>query len=247
MFWVYLTVVFSVVITTAHQLPAPFDVRIDHYKVDTTKDLVINTARPRFSWKLPVFNERNVRQTGYQIQIKSDTEQFDSEQIISSQSIHVSYINKNDLKPLTHYQIRIRIWTTLSNQPSSWTNWIRFRTSIFNFHDFIMQKNDEVNWIGSTQIYMNELRKEFNVPNASPIRTATVFISGVGYYELYLNGQNVDPSRKLDPGWTTYEKRTLFVSYDLSTTIKVKRKISIFMLILFFLFCYLGWYECCWC
>jgi hypothetical protein len=38
---------------------------------------------------------------------------------------------------------------------------------------------------------------------------------------LYLNGQSVDPSRKLDPGWTTYEKRTLFATYDLSTTLKV--------------------------
>ena len=53
---------------------------------------------------------------------------------------------------------------------------------------------------------MNELRKEFIVPNTSPIKSAIVYISGIGYYELYLNGNKVDPSRKLDPGWTTYEK-----------------------------------------
>jgi alpha-L-rhamnosidase len=239
MFSVYLTVIFCVVVTTAHQLPPPFDVRIDHYKVDIAKDLVINTARPKLSWKLPVFNdERNVQQTAYQIQIKSDTDYWDSEKIVSSQSVHVPYLNKNDLKPLTHYQIRLRIWTTLSKQSSSWTHWIKFRTLLFNLQEFIMQKNDEVNWIGSTQIYMNELRKEFNVPNASPIRTATVFISGIGYYELYLNGQSVDASRKLDPGWTTYEKRTLFVSYDLTKTLKVSRKrkklvIHLFIFILF--------------
>lgn len=224
MFYVYLTVIFSAVIITAHRLPPPFDVRIDHYKVDTTKDLVINTARPRLSWKLPIFTERNVQQTAYQIQIKSDdTDSWDSGRILSSQSIHVPYQNKNDLTSLTHYQIRIRVWTTLSDKASSWTNWIRFRTSLFNLHEYIMEKNDEVHWIGSTQIYMNELRKEFNVPNTSPIRTATVFICGVGYYELYLNGESVDPSRKLDPGWTTYEKRTLFVDYDLTSTINVRR------------------------
>jgi alpha-L-rhamnosidase len=242
MFSVYLTVIFCVVVTTAHQLPPPFDVRIDHYKVDIAKDLVINTARPKLSWKLPVFNdERNVQQTAYQIQIKSDTDYWDSEKIVSSQSVHVPYLNKNDLKPLTHYQIRLRIWTTLSKQSSSWTHWIKFRTLLFNLQEFIMQKNDEVNWIGSTQIYMNELRKEFNVPNASPIRTATVFISGIGYYELYLNGQSVDASRKLDPGWTTYEKRTLFVSYDVSTTLKVRIDYS--YLFKYFFFCYyLEWY-----
>ncbi|CAF4188391.1 unnamed protein product [Rotaria sordida] len=220
MFWVYITAIYSVVIITAHRLPPPFDIRIDYYKVETTKDLVINTPRPRLSWKLPISNERNVQQTGYQIQIQSDTDKWDSGRIDSSQSIHVPYINKNDLKPSTHYQIRLRIWTTLSNQASSWTDWIRFRTSIYNLHEYIMQHNNEVYWIGSTQIYMNELRKEFNVPNDSPIRTAIAFISGIGYYELYVNGQSVDASRKLDPGWTTYEKRTLFVSYDLKPTIK---------------------------
>ncbi len=225
MFWTSLIAIFSVVVVTAHQLPAPFDVRIDYYKVDTTKDLVINTARPRLSWKLPVVNQRNVQQTAYQIQILSDTDQWDTERIVSSQSIHVPYTNKNDLKPLTHYQIRLRIWTTSSDQASPWTNWMKFRTSVFNFYEFLMQKNADVNWIGSTQIYMNELRKEFTIPNTSPIRTATLFISGVGYYELYLNGQSVDPSRKLDPGWTTYEKRTLFASYDLTTTVKVRIEI----------------------
>ncbi|UJR36739.1 hypothetical protein I4U23_029454 [Adineta vaga] len=217
MFWLYITVLLAVVTANANQIPAPFDIRIDHYKVDTTKDLVINTPRPRCSWKLARFNnERNVQQTAYQIQIQSNTQQWDSGKIHSSQSIHVPFINSDDLQSLTHYQIRLRVWTTLSDQASSWTNWIRFRTSIFNLHEFLLEKSDEVYWIGSTQIYMNELRKEFNVSSTSQIRSATLFISGIGYYELYLNGQSVDPSRKLDPGWTTYEKRTLFASYDLT-------------------------------
>ena len=87
-----------------------------------------------------------------------------------------------------------------------------------------MKNNENVHWIGSTEIYMNELRKEFNITNDSPIRSAIALISGLGYYELYLNGQNVDPSRKLDPGWTTYEKRTLFVSFDLTSNVKVVAK-----------------------
>ncbi|UJR36737.1 hypothetical protein I4U23_029452 [Adineta vaga] len=69
-------------------------------------------------------NERNVQQTAYQIQIKSNTQQWDSGKIHSSQSIHVPFINSDDLQSLTHYQIRLRVWTTLSDQPSSWTNWI---------------------------------------------------------------------------------------------------------------------------
>lgn len=222
MFWGGLTFIFSVVIIYAYGLPPPpYDIRIDSYKVDTTKDLVINTARPRLSWKLPTSTENNVKQTAYQIQMEFQNERWDSGRIESSQSIHVPCLNKNELKPSTHYRIRVRVWTTATQQPSSWTKWIEFRTSIFNIHEYIMQLDDQAAWIGSTQIYMNELRKEFNVSNASPIRTATAYISGIGYYELYLNGESVDVSRKLDPGWTTYEKRTLMVSYDLTKSIKV--------------------------
>ena len=221
MFRCRLILLLSIAIIHGVQSSAPFDIRIDHHKVSTTRDLVVNTGRPRFSWKLPQTDKRNVQQNGYQIQIRSDKDQWDSEYVHSSQSIHVPYMNSRDLQPLTHYQFRLRIWTTDSEIPSSWTDWISFRTPIFNLHQYLMEKNDDVFWIGSTQIYMNELRKEFNISDQSPIRTATIFISGIGYYELYLNGESVDPTRKLDPGWTTYEKRTLFVSYDVTTTIKI--------------------------
>jgi alpha-L-rhamnosidase len=69
---------------------------------------------------------------------------------------------------------------------------------------------------------MNELRKEFLVSNTSAIKSAIVYISGLGYYEFYLNGKKVDPTRKLDPGWTTYEKRTLLASFDVTTNITVR-------------------------
>jgi alpha-L-rhamnosidase len=211
--------------------PSPFDVRVDHHKVDTTRDLVINTPRPRFSWKIPVSDDilhRNVQQVAYQIQLQSTKlsqgeKQFlwNSERVISSQSTHVPYTGQIDLLPSTYYRFRIRVWLTNSEEASKWTNWIQFRTPIFNLHEYI-KTNADLIWIGSTKINMNELRKEFSVPNASPIKSAIVYISGLGYYEFYLNGNRVDPSRKLDPGWTTYEKRTLLASYDVTANITVR-------------------------
>jgi len=220
MFSLHLSLFFCAIVSIASRTLVPFDVRIDHYKFDTSKDLVLSKTQPRLSWKIPHNLQRNVRQVAYQIQMKSLDEQWDSNRIDSSQSIHVDFLKGKQLKSSTHYQLRLRVWTTASEEGSSWTQWLNFRTSIFNLHEFLIA-NDDVHWIGSTQIYMNELRKEFNVSIASPIRSATLTISGIGYYELYVNGQSVDPSRKLDPGWTTYEKRTLFVSYDLTKNIKV--------------------------
>ena len=217
-------------IVHAHCL-SPYDVRIDHHKVDTTYDLIINTPRPQFSWKIPSSHEishRNIQQAAYQMQLQSTklTQrdalfQWDSERMISSQSVHVPYTGYADLSPSTYYRFRVRVWITNSEEPTEWTDWIQFRTSIFNLHEYITE-NDNLLWIGSTEINMNELRKEFNVPNTSPIQSAIVFMTGLGYYEFYLNGNKVDPSRKLDPGWTTYEKRTLLVSYDVTKNITVR-------------------------
>ena len=107
-----------------------------------------------------------------------------------------------------------------SNEPSEWTQWIKFRTSIFDLHEYLTDRSDLL-WIGSTGINMNELRTEFLVPNTSPIKSAIVYMTGLGYYEFHLNGYKVDPSRKLDPGGTTYEKRTLMFSYDVTPNITV--------------------------
>jgi alpha-L-rhamnosidase len=213
------------------QSPSPFDIRIDHHKVDTTRDLIINTPRPQFSWKNRVLDNvlnRNVEQKAYQIQLESTKLsqreklfRWDSERVASSQSIHVPYTGRADLLPSTYYRLRIRVWLSNSAEASKWTDWIQFRTPIFNLHQHL-KSNADLLWIGSTKINMNELRKEFSVPNTSPVKSAIVYISGLGYYEFYLNGNKVDPSRKLDPGWTTYEKRTLLASFDVTSNITVR-------------------------
>jgi alpha-L-rhamnosidase len=148
--------------------------------------------------------------------------------IISSQSIHVSYQGQDDLFPSRYYRCRVRVWITNSEESSEWTDWILFRTAIFNLHEYLT-KNSTALWIGSTKLNMNELRKEFTVPNTNSIKSAIAYISGVGYYQLYINGNQVDPTRKLDPGWTTYELRTLLLSFDLTPNITVRKALFFFV------------------
>ena len=57
------------------------------------------------------------------------------------------------------------------------------------------------------------LRKETVI--AKELRSATAYISGLGYYELYLNGKKVG-NHVLDPGFTDYSKRVPYVTYDVS-------------------------------
>ena len=60
-------------------------------------------------------------------------------------------------------------------------------------------------------------RKEFTVNEN--IEKATINISGLGHYELQLNGEKVG-DRFLAPGWTNYDKRILFNSYDITSQLK---------------------------
>ena len=64
------------------------------------------------------------------------------------------------------------------------------------------------------------LRKPFET-GGKPVR-ATVNISGLGFYELSINGKKVG-NLALDPGFTTYDQRTLYTTYDVSGLIESGR------------------------
>jgi hypothetical protein len=48
-----------------------------------------------------------------------------------------------------------------------------------------------------------------------------MFISGLGHFELSLNGKKVGDNF-LDAGWTKYDKQVLYVGFDLTKSKKVK-------------------------
>jgi alpha-L-rhamnosidase len=57
------------------------------------------------------------------------------------------------------------------------------------------------------------LRKECAL--AKKVKLARAYISGLGWYELYINGEKVG-DHVLDPATTDYHKRTLYVTYDVT-------------------------------
>ena len=57
------------------------------------------------------------------------------------------------------------------------------------------------------------LRKTFEM--AKKVKRARVYLSGLGWYELYINGRKVG-DHVLDPATTDYQKRVLYVTYDIT-------------------------------
>jgi hypothetical protein len=76
------------------------------------------------------------------------------------------------------------------------------------------QLNWQATWIAGDTEGLPLLRKAFEVQD-KPITSATVFVCGLGQFELYLNGAKCG-DHVLDPGWTNYRKTCLYVPFDVT-------------------------------
>ncbi len=187
------------------QPPAPTGLRTE-YLVNPE---VVDIARPRFSWVLE-HPERGQKQTAWQILVSTRPEVntgdvWDSGRVEGSQSTHVVYGGKPLESGRTYYW-KVRWWDS-KGAASAFSRPAHFSMGLLNPADW------KGKWIGGA----NQLRKEFNLP-ARPVR-ARAFVSGLGYYELRINGRKVG-DHVLDPGWTTYEKRVLYTAYDVTNLLQ---------------------------
>ena len=197
----------------------PHSIRIEHQYVSSHPDLVLQTHTPHFDWQLaaelasdatsPL--RRSLSQTAYRLRIlRADNVHFDSGRVQSAQSVQLGYSGPHFTSD-TSYRWQLMYWSS-TGAVSDWAEGT-FRTALFD-----TATDWHADWIGSDRINMNQLRRTFTLP--SDAARATVFYSGVGYSELWLDGAKVDPSRVLDPGWTNYYKRCLYVSFDLTARLQ---------------------------
>jgi len=61
------------------------------------------------------------------------------------------------------------------------------------------------------------LRTTFRV--AKPVRSATLYATALGLFDLHLNGKRVSEDR-FNPGWTDYTKRVYYRAYDVTAQIR---------------------------
>eukprot|EP00040_Diaphanoeca_grandis_P032701 m.198862 g.198862 ORF g.198862 m.198862 type:complete len:1034 (-) comp32710_c1_seq1:139-3240(-) len=109
----------------------------------------------------------------------------------------------------------VRLWDG-HGQGSDWANPISFVTIPPN-------GTLDASWITEANAAEDTattlLRKQFTTPGAP--KSAVISISGLGHYELSLNGQRVG-DHMMDPGWTKYTVNgtCLFSTYDVTSMIK---------------------------
>ena len=200
--------------------------------------LGIDVRKPELAWTL-VLNERNQFQSAYEIIVSSDRSLADKLQgnfwstgkVISNQQLHIEY-SGTGLSPRTRYYWRVRVYNQ-EGKASDWskTNW--FETGMMEM------ANWNAKWIndGSAQPMKDEdyylddpmplFRKGFTTKKK--ITSARLYITGLGYYEAYLNGKRVG-DHELDPGFTTYKKQVFYSTYDVTALVKNGNNIAGIML-----------------
>ena len=69
-------------------------------------------------------------------------------------------------------------------------------------------------WIGGA----SQLRTDWSLPNRTIVR-ARGYASGLGAMDLHVNGQRVG-DHIMDPGWSVYDQRVLYVSFNLTILLR---------------------------
>ena len=173
----------------------------------------IDTQEPRFGWLLQS-DRRSQSQSAYQILVASSAEnllsgradKWDSGKVISDRSVNVPYAGNTLSSDETCYW-QLRVWDQ-DDRASAYSEPAAFTMGLLHESDWTGP------WIGApTDDPSPLLRKAFDL--ASPVSRARLHISGLGWYELYLNGRRVG-DHVLDPATSDYAQRVLYVTYDVT-------------------------------
>jgi len=169
----------------------------------------VDVRQPRFFWVLE-HSGRGQAQSAYQMIVSSDPaaaagDIWDTGKVVSAKSTQVVYAGKG-LESGKTYFWKVTYWDK-DGRESPWSDTARFDAGLF----------ERTEWKGSWIGGRNQLRKEF--PLDGRVKRARAFVCGLGYHELRVNGRKAG-GHVLDPGWTTYDKRVLYVTYDVTNALR---------------------------
>ncbi len=183
--------------------------------------LAIESMHPRLTWILPETGLRNVSQVAYQIQAVSDEAMLleDNPNLWDSDKqegqITACYY-QGGMPPVgkTVYW-RVRVWLKGNSSPSSWSEATFFENGLLQDNDWKGQ------WIGmQKEVRGNSapyLRGRFTLSKS--ISSARAYVCGLGWSELYVNGQKIGDG-VMDPAQTDYELKTFYMVYDITNAVK---------------------------
>ncbi|MBN2209785.1 MAG: family 78 glycoside hydrolase catalytic domain [Sedimentisphaerales bacterium] len=203
-----------------------------------TNPLGVDCERPRLSWIVSTDDPgaRGITQVAYRIIVADSPDKlardegslWDTGRVDSNQTLHVEYQGQ-PLISGQHCWWKVCVWTTCLHDtvntnpniptPSAWSEPAVWCVGKLKAGDW------QARWIGdglaarefSPNIWTRPatyLRTTFNLDK--PVTRATAYVTGLGLYEFYLNGQKVGAG-VLAPEYTCYEKRIQYSVFDVTS------------------------------
>lgn len=213
------------------------------------------TEQPRFGWQLQS-SENGIEQSAYAVrlfEIQNGKEKiiWESGKISSSKSQHIPYSGTTKLTQGKKYSWQVQIWDS-KNKATKWSEKQSFRFAPATIEE-------DVNWIGAItyadcnlpegrryhglnndseaakrwrethplskqSIY---LRKDFSV--SKPIKEAVIYISGLGHYELSLNGKTLGGDIRFAPLWSDYDKTVYYNAFDVTDAVSRDNAVGVLL------------------
>ncbi len=178
--------------------------------------LGIDVQRPRLSWVLEA-SDRAQRQAAYQVLVASTEELlrrgkadlWDSGHVNSDHSTQIEYRGR-ELRSCARCHWKVRLWGAdgkplVQSKPAVWEMGL------------LESSEWHGKWIARTEDPAYQpaplLRRGFTLRDT--VKRARAYVCGLGYHELYINGHKVG-DRLLDPGFTRYDRRVLYVTHDIT-------------------------------
>jgi len=190
----------------------------------------IDAATPRLKWMLDDHRQGALQQA-YQIFVGIDSigllkgeANFWNSQKKAGNGMLITY-NGKSLTPFTKYYWAVQIWDKDGK--------MSLRSKVASFETGMMEmKNWKGSWISDKQdINLKPapyFRKVFKP--TGKIKSARAYIAAAGLYEIYINGIKVG-NHRLDPIYTRFDRRNLYVTYDVTSQLKSADNVSIGVLL----------------
>ena len=211
-----------------------------------TNPMGLASASPRYSWILE-HPSRGARQAAYQVIVSPEPsfldreigDYWDSGRVESERTSGVAY----DGVPLwsgKRYWWKVRWWDD-GGYVSPWSDPAWFEMGLllerdwrakwispqavpeFSSQGTVTLGVSSADFVQSLGVY---LRKEFEVKGK--VSRARIYVSGLGWYELRLNGRKVG-DYVLDPAQTDYRKVALYSVFDVTAEIRQKNALAVIL------------------
>ena len=221
--------------TTAKKKVNVTTLKVEHLRTERlTNPMSVDTQTPRLGWQI-ASNQNDVMQTSARIIVASSREKAEALEgdlwdytLNTSDSQWIPYAGKR-LRSNTRCYWRVKVNTTKGE--SAWSDIAMWNVGLLTESDWQGQ------WIGldrampwdkeveHSQLSARYLRTEFEKGDKE-VKQATLYISGLGMYEAFINGKKVG-DQVLAPAPTDYRKTVLYNAFDVTDLLSERNAIGV--------------------